>query len=54
VTPFLAVLLGGFLFMLVSIDLMLLGPMVFVATLLIVLAALFVVRLARRPQERRK
>jgi hypothetical protein len=54
VTPFLAVLLGGFLSVLISIDMMLIGPMVFVPALLFALAALFVAQLARRPQERRK
>lgn len=32
----------------------LIGPLVFVPTVLIVLAALFLVPLAQRPQERRK
>jgi hypothetical protein len=54
VTPFLAVLLGGFLFVLVSIDMMLFGPTVFVPALLFALAVLFVVPLARRPPKRRK
>jgi hypothetical protein len=54
VTPFIAVLIGGFLLMLIHIDMTLFGPMVFVPALPIVLAALFVTQLAQRPQERRK
>jgi hypothetical protein len=54
VTPFIVVLLGGFIAMLIHINLTLLSPLVFVPTLLIVLAALFVVPLAQRPHERRK
>jgi hypothetical protein len=54
VTPFIAVLIGGFILMLIHINLTLLSPLVFVPTLLLVLATPPVVQLARRPQERRK
>ena len=53
-TPFIAVLIAGFIAMLIQINLTLLGPLVVVPALLVVLAALVVVRVARRPHERRK
>jgi hypothetical protein len=54
VTPFVAVLIGGFLFVLVYLDLMLFGPRVFDPALLVALAVLSVVPLSRRPREQRK
>jgi hypothetical protein len=54
VTPFIAVLIAGFIAMLIHINLTLLTPLVFVPTLLVAFAALFVVPLAQRPPERRK